>query len=278
MTGRRVVVAGASGLIGSGLCASLAARGDEVVRLVRRDSSSDDRTSVFEWIPRSGRLDPAALKGADAVVVLNGVPIGDKRWSDERKELILASRTDAVGTVARTIATMVEPPPVLVAASAIGIYGDRGDEVLDESSSRGTGFFSDVCTAWEQAAQTASEAGVRVVNVRTGIVLTARAENHLYGVDDLEDTVARLIAYRAAGADVVYAPGPRDPTVIRTVVEEVRAPINVLLRPRGPSPTELAELGVRRASTGGALAHRAYRSMEDAAHDLIDRADDAPAD
>ena len=169
-----MVVAGASGLIGSGLCASLAARGDEVVRLVRTDSRSDDRTSVFEWSPRSGRLDPAALKGADAVVVLNGVPIGDKRWSDERKELILASRTDAVATVARTIATMVEPPPVLVAASAIGIYGDRGDEVLDESSSRGTGFFSDVCTAWEQAARPASDAEVRVVNMRTGIVLSRR--------------------------------------------------------------------------------------------------------
>jgi uncharacterized protein (TIGR01777 family) len=174
MTGKRVVVAGASGLIGSGLCASLAARGDDVVQLVRAGSEADTSASVLEWNPRSGRLDLATLEGADAVVVLNGVPIGEKRWSDERKKLILTSRTDAVGTVARTIATMAESPPVLVAASAIGFYGDRGDELLDESSSRGTGFFSDVCTAWEQAARPASDAEVRVVNVRTGIVLSRR--------------------------------------------------------------------------------------------------------
>lgn len=155
-------------------------------------------------------------------------------------------------------------------AQALADAGASGISIEDYEPQSGT--IDDVATAAERVGAAAEAAH------RTGIVLTARAENHLYGVDDLEDTVARLIAYRAAGADVVYAPGPRDPTVIRTVVEEVRAPINVLLRPRGPSPTELAELGVRRASTGGALAHRAYRAMEDAAHDLIDSADDAPAD
>ena len=155
-------------------------------------------------------------------------------------------------------------------AQALADAGASGISIEDYEPQSGT--IDDVATAAERVGAAAEAAH------RTGIVLTARAENHLYGVDDLEDTVARLIAYRAAGADVVYAPGTRDPTVIRTVVEEVRAPINVLLRPRGPSPTELAELGVRRASTGGALAHRAYRAMEDAAHDLIDSADDAPAD
>jgi 2-methylisocitrate lyase-like PEP mutase family enzyme len=145
---------------------------------------------------------------------------------------------------------------------ALADAGASGISIEDYEPQSGT--IDDVATAAERVAAAAEAAH------RTGIVLTARAENHLYGVDDLADTVARLIAYQAAGADVVYAPGPRDPTAIRTVVEEVQAPVNVLLRPRGPSPAELAELGVRRASTGGALAHRAYRAMEDAARDLIE--------
>lgn len=197
MSGKRIVVGGASGLIGSALCAALVERGDDVLKLVRHSAhTSGDDTAFwwdphmgrmvrgepaeggedvsYEWTPQDGILNPAALEGADAVVVLNGVPIGDKKWSDERKELILSSRTDAVATVAQTMAAMDNPPPVLVTASAIGIYGDRGDEVLDESSSRGEGFFSDVCTAWEQAAHAAQDAGVRVVNTRTGIVLSGR--------------------------------------------------------------------------------------------------------
>jgi uncharacterized protein (TIGR01777 family) len=142
--------------------------------MVRGEPADGDAEVSYEWNPQQGLLNPAALEGADAVVVLNGVPIGDKRWSDERKELILSSRTDAVATVAQTMAALDNPPALLVTASAIGIYGDRGDEVLDESSSRGEGFFSDVCTAWEQAAHTAQDAGVRVVHTRTGIVLSGR--------------------------------------------------------------------------------------------------------
>jgi uncharacterized protein (TIGR01777 family) len=197
MTGKRIVVGGASGLIGTALCGALTARGDDVLRLVRHTpaptsedtaSGSDQHTGTMgqgapgaggtdvshEWNPQQGLLNPAALEGADAVVVLNGVPIGDKRWSDERKQLILTSRSDAVATVARTMAAMAEPPAVLVTASAVGIYGDRGDEILDESSERGSGFFSDVCTAWEQAGRVAQDAGVRVVHARTGIVLSDR--------------------------------------------------------------------------------------------------------
>ena len=172
--GRRIVVGGASGLIGEGLCAALVERGDFVVRLVRGEAVDGESDGVRAWDPETGVLNASALEGADAVVVLNGVPIGDKRWTEERKQLILTSRTDAVGTVARTVAAMDNPPPVLVSSSAIGIYGDRGDEVLDESSSPGEGFFADVCTAWEQAASPAVDAGVRVVNARTGIVLSAR--------------------------------------------------------------------------------------------------------
>jgi uncharacterized protein (TIGR01777 family) len=142
--------------------------------MVRGEPAPEGESVSYEWNPQDGLLNPAALEGADVVVVLNGVPIGDKRWSDERKQLILSSRTDAVATVAQTMAAMDNPPPVLVTASAIGIYGDRGDEVLDESSSRGEGFFSDVCTSWEQAADAAKHASVRIVHARTGIVLSGR--------------------------------------------------------------------------------------------------------
>lgn len=95
-----------------------------------------------------------------------------------------------------------------------------------------------------------------------GLVLTARADNHICGVDDFEDTLARLAVYRAAGADVVYAPGVVDPARIRRIVDEVGGPVNVLLLPDAPSPAELAELGVRRASTGGSLARTAYATLE----------------
>lgn len=153
---------------------------------------------------------------------------------------------------------------------ALADAGASGISIEDYEPQSGT--IDDVATAAERVGAAAEAAH------RTGIVLTARAENHLYRLGDLDDTVARLTAYQAAGADVVYAPGLIDHTAIRTVVDEVQAPVNVLLRPRGPSPAQLTALGVRRASTGGALAQRAYRAMKDAARDLIDSADDAPAD
>ncbi len=109
-----------------------------------------------------------------------------------------------------------------------------------------------------------------VVSARDhGIVLTARAENHLYGIDDLTDTVARLLAFRTAGADVVYAPGLTESVDIGRIVDEVGGPVNVLLRESGPTVSELAAMGVRRASTGGMLANVAYRAMQRSAQDLV---------
>lgn len=170
---RRIVIAGASGLIGTAVAEALEARGDTVIRLVREASSSRDGSDIA-WDPKTGILDPDALRGADAVIVLNGVPIGEKRWNDERKALILSSRIDAVGTVAHLMATMDSPPPALVSASAMGIYGDRGDDILNESEPPGEGYFAEVCAAWEQAAEPARQAGIRVVTSRTGLVLSAR--------------------------------------------------------------------------------------------------------
>ncbi|MCZ7532277.1 MAG: TIGR01777 family oxidoreductase [Acidimicrobiia bacterium] len=174
MTTKRVVITGASGLIGSGLVTALRERGDAVVTLVRSSPDGGLPPDTHVWGPRTGSLEPSVLRGADAVVVLNGVPIGDKRWNEERKALLLSSRVEAVGTVARTMAKMDDPPPVLVTASAMGIYGDRGDDVLTESEPVGKGFFAELCAAWEAASRPAKTAGIRVVNTRTSLVLSNR--------------------------------------------------------------------------------------------------------
>jgi hypothetical protein len=119
----------------------------------------------------AGSIDAGILRGADAFVVLSGVPIA-QRWNEKRKRAIKASRVDAVSTAAKAAATLGPDAPALIAASAIGIYGDRGDEVLDEQSTLGDDFLAEVCRAWEAAAQPAVDAGVRVANMRTGIVLS----------------------------------------------------------------------------------------------------------
>jgi uncharacterized protein len=163
----RIAVTGATGLIGSALVAHLRARGDDVVRISRQAKDAD-----VTWSPSEGRLDPTALDGVDAVVHLAGAGIADHRWTDDYKRAIRDSRLDGTALLARTIAGMAHPPAVLLSGSAIGIYGSRGDEVLDETSAPGTGFLSDVCVAWEAATAPAADAGVRVAHLRTGIVLS----------------------------------------------------------------------------------------------------------
>lgn len=169
---KHIVIGGASGLIGSALVAALEQRGDRVTRLVRRSTGENPTGAERVWGPRSGTLDAQVVSDADAVVVLNGVSIAGERWSDERKDLIVRSRTDSVGTAAKALASLGSEAPALIAASAIGIYGDRGDEILTEQSSHGDDFLADVCEQWEAAARPAKDAGVRVVHVRTGIVVS----------------------------------------------------------------------------------------------------------
>jgi uncharacterized protein (TIGR01777 family) len=166
----RIAVTGSSGLIGSALVDRLRAGGHEVLRLVRSGPAGDDG---IEWSPTEGTIDGAGLEGVEAVVHLAGAGIADKRWSDARKRVILESRTTSTDLLARTLAGLDRPPSVLVSGSAIGIYGDRGDEVLTEDSSPGEGFLADVCVAWEAAADPAREAGIRVVHPRTGLVLSS---------------------------------------------------------------------------------------------------------
>ena len=167
-TPQRVAISGASGLIGAALSAFLRARGDEVVHLVRRQP----RTSYeVGWDPASRTLDPGDLSGLTAVVHLAGAGVGDHRWTPTYKQQILASRVNGTATIATALADLGEPI-ALVSGSAIGAYGDRGEEILSEDSETGQGFLADVVRAWESATKPAQDAGLRVVHARTGLVLT----------------------------------------------------------------------------------------------------------
>ena len=166
----KIVISGASGLIGTQLVAKLSGSGHEVIRLVRRSPKSGE----IQWNPKSGTLDAAALEGTDAVIHLSGAGIGDKRWSDGYRKEILVSRTDTTALLAKTIASLSRKPSVFLSGSAIGIYGARNDEQLTEVSTHGTGFLAEVCEQWEAAAKPAVDAGVRTVYLRTGIVLSPK--------------------------------------------------------------------------------------------------------
>jgi uncharacterized protein len=164
----KVAIAGATGFIGTALTSHLSAAGHRVVRLVRRKADSSRGDVV--WDPGRGVLDPAALDGVHAIVNLAGEPVSE-RWTAERKKRIRSSRVDGTGLIAKTLLAMERPPRVLVNASAIGVYGDRGEELLTERAAPGTGFLADVARAWEAAAAPVAERGIRTVLTRFGIVL-----------------------------------------------------------------------------------------------------------
>ena len=164
----RVGIAGSSGLIGTALKRALTDLGHTPVPIVRRDAAAGE----ISWDPSASRLEPADLASLDAVVNLAGVGIGDHRWTDEYRDLIRTSRTDSTNTLVEALHRLGDDAPAaLVSASAIGYYGDRGDETLTESSAPGDGFLPSVCVDWETAAMAASDV-TRVVTMRTGVVLT----------------------------------------------------------------------------------------------------------
>ncbi|MFI5370430.1 MAG: TIGR01777 family oxidoreductase [Candidatus Eisenbacteria bacterium] len=167
----RVVLAGASGLIGSALAGHLTAEGYEVVRLVRHVARD---VSERSWDPARGELDPVTLDRADAVVHLGGESLARGRWNASRRRLLHDSRVTSTALLARVIATRKDRPAVFVSGSAVGIYGDRGETPLDETSAPGRGFLAELAVAWEAAAGPAARTGVRVVHPRLGVVLTPR--------------------------------------------------------------------------------------------------------
>jgi len=168
----KILVSGSRGLVGSALVPFLTAQGHQVVRLRRGGAVVDQ--GAARWDPATGAIDESACADADAVVHLAGENLAAGRWTAERKRRILSSRADVTKRLCETLARMTQPPHVLVSASAVGYYGSRGDELLDESSNGGSGFLADVCRAWEEATRPASAAGIRTVNLRLGMVLSGR--------------------------------------------------------------------------------------------------------
>ena len=160
----KIVIAGSSGLIGTALIHTLETEGHDVIRLVRPESTGEG----IPWDPIAGTIDAAGLEGVDGVINLAGRSIGDHRWTDVEKRLLASSRIDTTLLLAGALSGLDRKPEVLINASAIGFYGDRGDEDLTEDSGAGRGFLSDLCRDWEAATGAAEEAGIRVVRLRTG--------------------------------------------------------------------------------------------------------------
>ncbi len=239
-----IAIAGASGFIGRALVRHLSSRGHDVRRLVRRDARDP---SEIAWHPAKGEIDAAALEGADVVINLSGESL-DQRWTDDVKREIRASRVDATALLARTIATMARRPRAFLSGSAIGVYGDRGDELLDETSTLGSDFLASVCKDWEAATAAAAQADVRVVHLRTGVVLAkdggALARMLMpfrFGVggklgsgkqwmswitrDDYASAIEFLVDGRVAGAVNLVAPNPvRNADLTRALSHELHRP------------------------------------------------------
>lgn len=166
----RIAVSGASGLVGSSLCSFLTAGGHGVSPLVRR--RAEQEAGEIEWNPAKGTVDSDALEGYDAVVHLAGENVGAGRWSADRKQAILSSRVQGTNHLCQALAGLKQKPDLLISASAIGYYGNRGDDWVEESATCGEGFLAEVARQWETATEPARKAGIRVIHLRIGVVLT----------------------------------------------------------------------------------------------------------
>ena len=167
----KVLISGSSGLIGTALVRSLESSGHSITRLVRPNSSG--ASSGIAWDPASGSLDARRLEGFDAAVHLSGENVASGRWSADQKARIRDSRVRSAELLANALAGLDSPPKVFACASATGYYGDRGDEILTEDAAPGSDFLADVSVEWENATAPASDAGIRVANMRISVVLTA---------------------------------------------------------------------------------------------------------
>ena len=172
---QKVLVSGSTGMIGLQLCAFLETAGHDVYRLLRPKTklpADVNSEKVIRWNDLTGDVLEGDMNGFDSVIHLAGAGIGDKRWSKKRKQLIRDSRVIPTENLSRVLASLDKPPKALLSGSAIGFYGDRGSEVLDEKSKSGSDFLAEICSEWEEASSQAKDAGIRVVNLRTGIVVS----------------------------------------------------------------------------------------------------------
>jgi uncharacterized protein (TIGR01777 family) len=170
----KILITGATGLIGRAICQSLIKDNEQVVALSRRPASAGSLSglSVFQWAPESELPPPQSLQDVTAVIHLAGEAVVAGRWTDEQKRRILDSRLKGTRNLVRAMGEARNPPKILVSGSAVGFYGDRGDEILTESSKPGSGFLAEVCMGWEAEADRARAFGVRVATVRTGVALS----------------------------------------------------------------------------------------------------------
>ena len=166
----KILISGSSGFIGKALAPLLSTGGHDVVRLVRTARETEGQSP--RWDPERRLIDASRLEGVDAVVHLAGETLGKGRWSRRKKARIRSSRIEGTRFLCETLAKLEDPPKVILSASAIGYYGNRGDEALNENSGPGTGFLADVCREWEEATEPARRSGIRVVNLRIGVVLS----------------------------------------------------------------------------------------------------------
>ena len=241
----RVVVAGSHGLIGSALVAHLQAGGHDVIRLVRGTPAAADEAG---WDPAAGTLDPRVLAGADAVVNLAGVNAGSRRLTGARKRAVVSSRLRTTSLLATTLASAPDTPRVLLQASAVGAYGDRGDDELTEAEPYGTTFFAGLVERWEAATAPAEAAGVRVVHLRSSIVLSPRG-----------GALGRLLPLIRAGLGGRLGSGRQYWSWI-TLHDEVRA-IAHLLAADVHGPVNLVAGADRNADVVAALAAQWHRPV-----------------
>jgi uncharacterized protein (TIGR01777 family) len=168
----KILISGASGLVGLALTKSFRAEGHEVAHLVRAHAGATSLSpGDVRWNPARGEIDVAALECADAVIHLSGASIADGRWNAARKELLRTSRVDSTRLLVKALAAVRQKPRIFLSSSAVGIYGDRGDEILTETSAPGADFLSSVAIEWEAEASRAEESGIRTVILRFGVIL-----------------------------------------------------------------------------------------------------------
>ncbi len=218
----RILMSGSTGFVGSALVKSLQGQGHEIARLARpgtqRGSADSTGTQDIAWDPVSGQFGSAAAEGSDALIHLAGASIADGRWNASRKALLRTSRIDATRQLIAALAKLQRAPRVIVAASAIGYYGSRGDEILTESSAPGSDLLAGLCREWEAETARSSEFGARVVTLRFGIILAAHGGALAKMVMAIQ-TGLRRAAGRWAAVDVLgYSRGSRAYRAIRAGV------------------------------------------------------------